>query len=344
MTILTRLKPSPSLIAALIAGGLTLGATPDISFAADFYQGKQINLIIGNAPGGGFDMHGRLLAQHMSRHIPGNPTIISQNMPGAATLKSVQYLTTTAPQDGTVIAFFSPNLIVKSLTDFDSVKIDFTRLKFLGSASSEVRVCFTWHTAGIKTFEDFVKADEIIMGAASKTANNYASSAILKNVFGAKIKHVLGYPGSAEQYLAMERGEIQGLCGSWTSIPISMREQKKIIPFVRHAEAAVDGMPETPFIVDKATTDEQRQILKLVLVTSEIGRPFALGPNVPDERIAILRDAFDRTMRDKDFLADAEKSGVEIIGPMSGSKVNTLVREIYTTPAAVVAKMGAAIE
>jgi tripartite-type tricarboxylate transporter receptor subunit TctC len=339
-----QLGPTRRVAAVLVAGGFALVAFPGVSFGADFFEGKQIKLIIGNTPGGGFDTHGRLLAQRMPKHIPGNPSIIPQNMPGAATLKSVQYLTATAPQDGTVIAFFSANLIIKSVTDFDSVKVDFNKLKFLGSATSEVRVCFTWHTTGIKTFEDFMNADQVIMGAASKTANNYASSAILKNVFGAKIKHVLGYPGSAEQYLAMERGELQGACGSWMSIPADMRLQKKVVPFVRHTEATVEGMPEVPYIVDKARTQEQRQILNAVLVTEQVGRPLVLGPNVPEDHLAILRKAFDDTTKDPEYIAAASDLGLEIVGPMSGEKLQALVKNLYETPRDIIAKMGEAVE
>ena len=332
-------------LAVVLGASLFAGMVADARAASsDFYQGKQIKIVIGNSPGGGFDDHGRLLAQHLGKHIPGHPTIIPQNMPGAATLKAIQYLITSAPQDGTVIAIFNPNLIVESLTDAAKIGVDFTKMNFLGSAMSDGRVCFTWHATGLRTFEDVLKANEVIMGATTKSSNNYTNSAILRNVFGARIKHVLGYPGSTEQYLAIERGELMGTCGSWSSIPENLRAEKKIVAFVRYSEAAIDGMPEIPYIADKARSTEERQLLNLVLVTADLGRPYVLGPNIPPDRLQILRDAFEKTMKDKDFLASAAKMGLEIANPALGARIEAIVKDLYATPAGVLAKMASAVE
>jgi tripartite-type tricarboxylate transporter receptor subunit TctC len=328
-----------ALAATVLAGTAALRAE-----AADFYQGKQINIIVGNSPGGGFDDHGRLLAQFLGRHVPGNPTIIVQNMPGAATLKSIQYVSLSAPQDGTSMALFNPNLVVESITDAKKIETDFTKLHFVGSATGEIRVCYTWHTTGIKTFEDFLKADQVIMGATTQSSNSYANSALLKNLFGAKIKHVLGYPGSTEQQLATERGELQGGCGGWTGLPADWVKGNKVVPFVRYSQATVEGMPPVPYILDKARSPEDRQLLNLILATAEFGRPYVMGPGVPRDRVQILQKAFDDTMKDKDFLAAAAKIGVEIQGPMSGPRIEAIVKEFYATPASVVARIATAIQ
>lgn len=327
--------------AALLLAGLAFSGA---QAAEDYFRGKQIHIIIGNSPGGGFDDHGRLLAQFLGKYVPGNPTVIPQNMPGAATLKSIQYVNMSAPQDGTAIALFNPNLIVESVTDSKKIDTDFTKMHFLGSATGDVRVCFTWHTTGIKTFEDFLKADQVIMGATTKSSNSYANSAILKNVFGAKIKHVLGYPGSTEQYLAIERGELMGGCGSWNSIPANWISEKKVVPFVRYSEASLEGMPALPYVADKARNQEERQLLNLILATSEFGRPYVMGPGVPADRVKILQEAFDKTMKDKDFLAGAAKVGIEITGPTSGPRIQAIVEELYATPQSVLGRIASAVE
>jgi tripartite-type tricarboxylate transporter receptor subunit TctC len=333
-----------SFLAAAAVAAVFGALTAPVQAADDPFKGKQIHIIIGNSPGGGFDDHGRLLAQFLGKFIPGNPTIIPQNMPGAATLKSIQYVALQAPQDGTAIALFNPNLIVESLTDAKKIETDFTKMNFLGSATGDVRVCFTWYTTGIKTFEDALKADQIIMGATSQSSNNYANAAILKNVFGVKIKQVLGYPGSTEQYLATERGELSGGCGSWTSIPANWIAEKKVVPFVRFSEATLPGMPPLPYILDKARNQEERQLLNLILSPSEFGRPYVMGPGVPPATVKILQDAFDQMVKDKDFLAAASKIGIEITGPTSGPRIQQVVKELYATPASVLPRIASAVQ
>jgi tripartite-type tricarboxylate transporter receptor subunit TctC len=330
-----------------LAAAFGLAAALNVTAAAaeDFYKGKRLTVVVGFTPGGGYDAYARLIARHYGRLIPGEPAVVVQNMPGAGSLTAVKYLSTTAPQDGTIMTAFNPGLIAQSLSTPQEVDIDFTKeTRFVGSATSEVRICYAWHASGVKTVEDLLKRDQFIVGATTKGSSSYINSSLLKNLLGAKIKHVVGYPGSAEQRLAIEQGELEGDCGAYGSIPEEWIRDKKIFPLVKFSRASVAGMPPMPAILDLVKTTEQKQILNLLLSASEIGRPYVVGPKVPAERLEILRRAFDRMIKDKEFLEEAEKTNREVIGPMSGEEVEAALKDIYATPKEIVAKAGAAIE
>lgn len=313
--------------------------------AEDFYKGKRLTIVVGFTPGGGYDAYARLIARHYGRLIPGEPNIVVQNMPGAGSLTAVKYLSTTAPQDGTVVTAFNPGLISQSLSSPQEVDIDFTKeARFVGSATSEVRICYAWHASGVKTIDDLLKRQEFIVGATTKGSSSYINSSLLKSLLGAKIKHVVGYPGSAEQRLAIERGELEGDCGAYGSIPEEWIRDHKAIPLVKFSRASVANMPPMPHILELVKTTEHKQILNLLLSASEIGRPYVVGPKVPPERLDILRRAFDRMVQDKEFLAEAEKTNREVIGPMSGEEIEASIKEIYATPKEIVDKAGKAVE
>jgi tripartite-type tricarboxylate transporter receptor subunit TctC len=311
--------------------------------AADFYDGKTITIISGFSPGGGYDTYGRLVANHLGKHAPGTPSIIVRNMPGASSMKSVKYLYTTASQDGTTLTIFNPGLVEQSLTNPSVVDVDFTKLRFVGSVTSEVRVCYLTQARGIDSLDGFLKGGLFNFGATSTGATSYTGAALLKNLFGAQVKHVTGYPGSSEQRLALERGELDGMCGSWTSIPADWVRDKKVTPIVRFGRAEIDGWPKMPYIVDLAKTEEQRQILDLVLASSEFGRPFAMGPQVPETQLAIIRQAFDAMLKDSAFITEAEKRQLEIIAPMTGQEIESVIAKIYKTPPAVISKAAEAL-
>lgn len=315
------------------------------AMAAESYAGARISVVVGYSPGGGYDDYARLLSEYLGRQIPGQPAIIVQNMPGAASLKSVQYISRTAPQDGTVMAIFNPGLIGQSLAGPDKIDIDFAKLRFVGSMTSDARACYLWHSKNIRSFEDLLKSNEVVMGATSVGSNSYSDGALLRNLFGAKIRHVTGYPGSSEQRLAIERGELDGGCGSWSSVPKSWMTEGKAIPLVRFSKAAVSDMPANmPYVMDLARTTEQRQILSTVLSPAEISRPFAMGPKVPEERLKILRTAFNAMLADPTFLATAERTQREIIGPLTGEEVEAMIKGIYAAPREVIAKAADAVK
>ncbi len=279
-----------------------------------------------------------LVARHIGKYIPGKPVVIVQNMPGASSMKAIRYLDAGAPMDGTVMTIFNPGLIAQALTEPNKVKVDFTKLHFVGSVSSDIRLCYFWGKTGIRNWDDMLKRPQIVMGATATGSSAYLNGALLRNMFGAKIKHVLGYPGSAEQRIAIERGELDGDCGAWGSTPANWIHEKKINMIVRFSRASAPDMPEMPYILDMAKTNEQKQILNLVLAPSEIGRPFVMSAETPAGKLAVMRTAFMETVKDKAFLAEAEKGKREVIGPLDGEAAEAAVREIYKTPKAVIAK------
>ena len=323
-------------VATLIAGGG--GATASLADDAGFLKGKTVSVIVGFSPGGGYDTYARLVARYFDRHIPGKPTIIVKNMPGASSMKAVKYLYTAAAQDGTNITTFNAGLIVQSMTKPKKVDVDFSRLRFLGSASAQTAVCYFWHAAHVRSVADLVKRKTVVIGATSTRAASYLLSALMHSILGANVKHVTGYPGSAEQRVAIERGELDGGCGAWTSIPKDWLKSGKAVPLLRFTKTASKDMPKLPYIVDLAKTAEEKKILKLVLAPFVIGRPFVMGPAVPEARLKVLRTAFQETLDDKSFLREADRMKRDIIAPMTGAEVETMIRELYATPKGTVKK------
>ena len=310
---------------------------------ASFYKGKTVTVAVGFSPGGGFDIYARLVARHIGKHIPGNPTAIVSNMPGAASLKSVQSLQ-VAPKDGTQMDAFNPGLITQSLLEPDVVPFRFTSVAFLGSVTADIPICYSWATTGVKTWDDLMKSKLFNIGATAPGTTAYIQGAILKNVFKAPVKQITGYPGSDEQKLAMERGELDGSCGSWDSIPPDWIENQKFYPFVRYSKNAPDYIkPLPPFIGDLADAD-QKKALAPILVVNDMYRPFIVAKEIPPERLKALRAAFWATMSDLQFLAEAKKGGRNIDGPMQGEDVEKIVADLYANPPEIVAKASEAIK
>lgn len=331
----------PATIATAVAlVAMTHALTP--AKADDFYAGKRLSIVAGFAPGGGYDSYARVLSRHIGRHVPGNPTTIVQNMPGAGSLTAVKHLYTTAPQDGTVMAIFNGALIQQALSNPD-LGVDFTKMRFVGSASGLPLLCYAWHATGIKTLDD-LRTKEFIIGSSSKGSSSYIGGALLKSMLRAPVKVVLGYPGTAETLIAIERGELHGDCGAWTNISPDWLANNKVTPIVRFSRSVGTGMPDIPHIADVVKTEEERQIIALVASPYEMGRLFIMGPDVPPDRLATLRAGFNATLKDPDFLADVEKARLEVIGPMTGEQVEASVRELYGTSKDIVVKAMKAIE
>ncbi len=333
----------PRMIAAASAIAVLAAPLAGVATAQEF-KGKQMKVIVGFSPGGGYDAYGRLLARHIGNFIPGKPGVIVQNMPGASSMKAVKFLDAGAAVDGTTMTIFNPGLITQSMTNPKKVTVNFAKLRFVGSVSSDIRVCYYWGKTGIKTMDDVFKRPKIVMGATAIGSSSYINGALLRNMFGAKIKHVLGYPGSAEQRIAIERGELDGDCGAWGSTPANWIKDKSINLVVRFSKASAPDMPAVPYIMEFAKTPEQKQILSLILAPSEIGRPFVMSAKVPAAPLATVRKAFMTMVKDKAFLAEAEKGNREVIGPMSGEEAEAAIGDIYNTPPAVIAKVGEMIK
>lgn len=329
--------------AALLCACMTIGVAATSSVRADevaaFYRDRTVSVIIGYSVGGGYDTYARLLAKHMGHHIPGNPTLVPQNMPGAGSLKAVNYLYAVAPKDGSVFGTVARGMAMEPL--LSNAPFDSRKFTWLGSITNEISFCATWHSSPIKTWNDAL-SNEITAGGNGAGSDPDVYALALKNLFGAKIKLVTGYPGSSDIDLALERGEITGRCGwSWDSLKSrhpSWLAEKKINILVVFATARNPEMPtDPPLIGDLAKTDEQRQILKLILARQVLGRPFFGPPGIPEDRKQALRTAFDETMRDPDFIAEAKKIELEV-NPVPGSEIDGLMAELYKTPPEVVAK------
>jgi tripartite-type tricarboxylate transporter receptor subunit TctC len=325
-------------LVALAAASIALTGPARADAVEDFYKSATVTLVVGFTPGGGYDQYARVLARYFGHHIPGNPTVIVQNMPGAGSLTSVKYLDASAPTDGTAIAVFNNGLLVQSATIPDKVTVDFTKVAWLGSITPDYRVCYAWSTTGVKDWADVMKRKEFVLGSTGKGSGNYVNGAILRMVLKAPVKQILGFPGSAEQRLAIERGELDGDCGSWTSIPVDWVKNGKIAPFVRFSEQRPAYIPESArYVGEFAKTPDQKALVKLLSAGDQIGRPFILSKRVPADRLAILRTAFDATMKDPGFLADAKKQNLTV-DAMQGPEAEKIVAEIAKSPPKLVAE------
>ena len=305
----------------------------------NFYKGKTFTVVIGYSPGGGYDSYGRLLARHINKHIEGKPEVIVQNLPGAGSLNAVRQLDATQPKDGTYLTAFNPALILESLVDPNRIKVKFTDVAWIGSMAPEVRVCYAWHSTGIKNWDDLVARKETVFGSTAKGTANYMNASTLRNVFGIKIRHVLGFPGSAEQKLALERGELDADCGSWSSLPVEWISDKKINPIVSFSPSRESSMPaDIPYAGAFAKTEQQKEILEIFAASSEVGRPFIMSKAVPEERLKIIRRAFDTTLKDDGLLADAKKLNLPI-QPMTGEEAAKIITHVYAAKPESIAKV-----
>jgi tripartite-type tricarboxylate transporter receptor subunit TctC len=344
MTTTPRAHPAGTLI-VLTALVLSLAAPAHAQQAGDFYRGRSLTLVIGYSAGGGYDTYGRVLARHLGKHIPGNPAVIVQNMPGAGSLRSANYLYNVAPKDGTVNGHFSRGMAMEPLIGTSATQFDARKFTWLGSGTDEVSVCITWHASRVKTWSDMLTIP-FTVGGEGTGSDPDIFSAVVRNVFGVRLKLISGYPGTAEVALAIERGEVDGRCGwSWSSLKLTKPDwiaDKRVNLITQLALKKSPELPDVPLIFDFATNERQRQILKLMLSRQSMARPFAAPPDLPEDRKAALRAAFDRTMADAEFLAEAKQRGLEV-NPVSGAEIDKLVGELYQTPADIVAELRAII-
>ena len=315
-------------------------STASAQSPAEFYKSKNVDLYIGYSVGGGYDIYARLLARHMGKHIPGNPTVIPKNMDGAGSLRLANWLYKVGPKDGSALGMIGRGTGFDPLLGHKGAQFDATKYTWIGSANNEVSICVAWHSSGITKFEDLM-SKELTVGGTGASADTDQFPRIINGLLGTKMKVVTGYPGGNDVGLAMERGEVNGRCGwSWSSVktthPQWLRD-KKINILLQLALAKHPDLPEVPLVVDLATTEEQRLIFKLIFARQVMGRPFLAPPDIPPERAAALRKAFMDTLNDKDFLADAEKTQLEI-NPVPGEQIQELVKTIYQTPPEVARK------
>jgi tripartite-type tricarboxylate transporter receptor subunit TctC len=307
---------------------------------AEFYKSKNVELYIGYSVGGGYDLYARTIARHIGKYIPGNPTIVTKNMEGAGSLRLANWLYNVGSKDGAVFGTIGRGTGFDPLLGHKGASFDATKFTWIGSANNEVSVCVAWHTTGITKFEDLL-TKEMTVGGTGSAADTDQFPKIANGVLGTKMRVITGYPGGNDVGLAMERGEVKGRGGwSWSSVKSTHQAwmtDKKINVLVQLALAKHPDLPDIPLITDLAKTDEQRQVLKLIFARQVMGRPYLAPPGLSKDRVEALRKAFMDTMRDKDFLADAEKSQLEIT-PVAGDEIERLVKEVYATPPEIAQK------
>jgi tripartite-type tricarboxylate transporter receptor subunit TctC len=307
--------------------------------AAEIFQGKTISVIVGFGPGGGYDTNARLLARHMAAKIPGKPTMVVKNMPGAGSLKSVQHLSTTAPKDGTTIVTFNFGQITSSrVMPNKKIQVDFRDFAWIGSISRDLSVCYVRKGIGGDSLANLAKRDQVNFGLTSPGSASFFNQTMLRGVFGVKLKQIAGYSGSKGKQLAIERGELDGDCGAWSSVPDDWLKNNKIDVLLRYSPLRPDDMPASiPYALDLAKSDDDRKIIILLTGAAELGRPYIAPKALAPDRLAIFRTAFAATMKDAAFSAEAKKQGLPV-SPIIGADAEKTLSEIYNMPPEVVAK------
>jgi tripartite-type tricarboxylate transporter receptor subunit TctC len=307
---------------------------------ADFYKGRNIDLYIGYSVGGAYDLYARVIARHLGKHIPGNPIIVPKNMEGAGSLRLANWLYNVGPKDGTALGTIGRGTAFDPLLGSKGAQFQADRFTWIGSANNEVSVCVAWKTSGINKLED-VLAKELIVGGTGQAADTDQFPRVLNGVLGTKFKIVTGYPGGNDVTLAMERGEVKGRCGwSWSSVVATHKrwiDDKSIIVLAQLSLDKHPDLPDVPLIMDFAKGEDQQRMFKLIFARQVMGRPYLAPPGVPADRAEALRKAFMATMQDPEFLAEAEKSQLEI-NPVAGTEVEKLVKDLYQTPKALADK------
>jgi tripartite-type tricarboxylate transporter receptor subunit TctC len=327
---------SSQLSAGLLAAMLLTSAA---AAEPGFYSGKTIQLLIGFSAGGGYDLYARTLARHMTRHIPGTPRIVPQNMPGAGSLKAANYLYNVAPKDGTAIAAFAPGVVVEPLLGrSEGTQFEAPKFAWLGSISQEVSVCAFIKSAGIRSWRD-MQTKTYVIGASGGGAESDVFPNVLRRLFNLPLRIVTGYPGGTEIILAMQRHEVDGRCGwSWTSLlsrSKALLDTKAIDVVLQIGLQKDKALTEVPLIMDLTDDPLKKAALKLIVSRQSIARPFAAPPGVPEERVRLLRQAFDATMKDAEFLDEARTLTLDV-APVDGAEVEMLLREVYASPREVV--------
>ena len=331
-------EPRTMLGAGLLLGSLLAAPMPARAQAvADFYRGKTVNVLIGVGVGGEYDLQARLVARHLGKHIPGNPTVVPQNMTGAGGIKMANYLFAQAARDGTSIGMLGNNFAATQAVGGQGVQFDVARFRWLGTIAPVVETLAVWHAAGIKTIDD-ARKKEIVAGASGKGAITFIYPSMMNEFLGTRFKIVTGYAGGNEINLAMERGEVEARNNTWSSwkaTKAAWLKDKKIAVIAQAGPRAADL--DVPSVEGLARTPDDRKLIELVVSGTRLGRPMATTPDVPEERLAALRAAYRATMADPAFRAEAESLNFEV-APVYGEDLQRIVGEVMSTPKALAAR------
>ena len=334
-----------TIAAAAIA--ISLGAASGGAQAPEaFFKGRQITFLIGAGAGGGYDAYYRTFARHVVHHIPGEPTIVPKNMPAASGLAAANTLYTAAERDGATIGAFPNNIPMDPLFGNPGARYDPRKLNWLGSIGKLENVCATWITSPVKTIAQ-AREREVVVAAAAATSNSAIMPKVLNALLGTRFKPIMGYDPGSGMTLALESGETEGVCGlSWSTIKAARPhwiKNNKLNVIVQLGLAKLPELPDVPAALDLVTDPVKKQVLGLILVRQELGRPLAAPPGVPADRLEILRGAFDATMKDPQFLAEAAKLELEI-EPLSAPEIDKLLADAFATPKPIVQEAAALIE
>jgi tripartite-type tricarboxylate transporter receptor subunit TctC len=340
---MTNWKRDVSASAATVLMAVAVGSAP--AWSADFYKDKSIAIVVGSASGGSYDAYARLVARHMGRFIPGNPTIVPRNMPGAASIVAARYVYEVAVKDGTTLGAPLNTLPMTQILEPAKVNFDCAKLNWIGAVASPPNVLATWHTSGVKTLDD-AKKKETLIGATTPGTTMEMYPLMADHLFGTKFKVVTGYKGGAEINIAMERGEVQGR-GANTYVAYRFQNADWIrdgkLNFIFQMTLERDpSLADTPTLLEYAKTDEQRRIISLMATTETIGRSLMAPPGLPAARVTLLRSALMETVKDQRFLADAGKAQLDI-SPIPGDKLQAMVADIVSTPKPIVERFKAAV-
>ncbi len=312
--------------------------------AGSFYAGKALNMVVGISAGGGYDQYARLLARHFPKYIPGAPSIVVRNMPGAGSLTAVLYTRDVAPPDGLTVTTFNSGLMNESMSDGEAAKVRFDHFASIGSMARDLRVCYAWRETRLFTFKDFASRQEVVFGGAGPNSSSTNNVAMLRNLFNLNIRIIPAYRGNTEMNLAVERGELDGSCISWSSVPDDWIRNDKIILLARLSRESAPEIPSSvKFLGDMTDNREHKDIIDALLLSGEIGRPFILSRKVPQERVNILRRAFDAAMRDPQLIDEAGRQLLPI-SPVNGAEAEEIVRKLYAFPPSIVEKAKLAIK
>ena len=327
---------------------LILAGTGRPAAAQSFYEGKTIRIIVGLAPGGGFDTYARVIARHMGKHVPGNPTLVVENMPGAGSLIAANHIYRVAKPDGLTVAKFNGPLMMGQVLGQPGIEFDARKFEFIGAAVTEDVACALTKASGITTVEKWMASPTPVkIGSIAPGTSPENTARILKATLGLPIQLVSGYKGTAEIRLAAEGGEVAGACWSWESMRATWRnglEAGDVIPVLQVTARPFPDLPKVPLAIDLAKTDEARRLIAVgVQNAASFARPFVLPPGTPKDRVQVLRRAFQDTLKDGAFLAEAEKAKLTI-GPVTGEELERMVAELFTLDAGLVAKLKAILQ
>jgi tripartite-type tricarboxylate transporter receptor subunit TctC len=334
-----------SQISQLFVVAALLSAYNGAAFAQskdDFYRGKTLQIDVGFGPGGGYDLWARTLARHIGKHIPGHPAVLVQNLPGAGSLTALSRLYITAPKDGTVIAAVARAAVLGPLLGAAGARFDPQRLSWIGTPTIDTNICIANTNAPVKTAKDLFY-HTLITGDTGPGSGTYLYPRGLKELMGLKFQPVSGFPSTADVFLAMERGEVDGVCEALDSITSRRPDWipgRKVVPILQGGVEPDSELRDVPFVLDLARNDEERQAIAFLYAGEGVGRPYVAPPELPESRLAVLRAAFDATMQDADFINDASSQKF-VPKPRSGAYLDRLIRRIYATPTRVVERVGA---